>query len=68
MLEIVMSLVAAVACRFMQGRHTGRYLGLKQLTILVSAKQSRTSYPLLWHACYHTSRGPLVYAFPIGLI
>ena len=43
MLDIVMSLVAAVARRFMQGRHLARYLGSKQLTILVSAKQPRTS-------------------------
>jgi hypothetical protein len=44
MLEIVMSFVAAVARRFMQGCHTGRYLGSKQPTILVSAKQPRASH------------------------
>jgi hypothetical protein len=44
MQEIVISLVAAVACRFMQDRHAGRYLGSKRVTILVSAKQPRTSH------------------------
>jgi hypothetical protein len=34
---IVISLVAAVACRFMQDRHASRYLGSKRVTILVSA-------------------------------
>jgi hypothetical protein len=33
-----------VACRFMQDRHAGRYLGSKRVTILVSAKQPRTSH------------------------
>jgi hypothetical protein len=33
---IVISLVAAVACRFMQDRHAGRYLGSKRVTILVN--------------------------------
>jgi hypothetical protein len=36
MLEIIMSFVAAVTRRFVQGRHTSRYLGSKQLTILVT--------------------------------
>ena len=36
MQEIVISLVAAVACRFMQDRHAGRYLGSKRVTILVT--------------------------------
>jgi hypothetical protein len=35
MREIVNSLIAAVACRFIQDRHTGRYLGSKRMTILV---------------------------------
>jgi hypothetical protein len=34
--EIVISLVAAVACRFIQDRQAGQYLGLKRVTILVS--------------------------------
>jgi len=38
MLEIVMSFVAAVARRFIQGRHKDLYFGSKQLSILVSAK------------------------------
>jgi hypothetical protein len=41
---IFISLVAAVACRFMQDRYTGRYLGSKQVTILVSAKQPRSPH------------------------
>jgi hypothetical protein len=41
--EIVMSLIAVVARRFMQGRHADRYLGSKRVTILVSAKRPRTS-------------------------
>jgi hypothetical protein len=32
-LAIVMSLMAAVACRFMQDRYAGRYLGSKRVTI-----------------------------------
>jgi hypothetical protein len=32
------------ARKFMQVRHAGRYLGTKRLTILISAKQPRTSY------------------------
>jgi hypothetical protein len=35
MQEIVNSLVAAVACRFIQDRHAGRYLGPKRVAILV---------------------------------
>jgi hypothetical protein len=33
MQEIVNSVVAAVACRFMQNRHASRYLGSKRVTI-----------------------------------
>lgn len=40
--EIVISLIAAVARKFMQGRHGGRYLLSKRSTILVSAKRLRT--------------------------
>ena len=39
--EIVNSLVAAVACRFMQDRHAGRYLGSERVTILVGHGTAR---------------------------
>jgi hypothetical protein len=44
MLAIVVSLVAAVARKFMHDRHADLYLRLKQVTILVSAKQPRNIY------------------------
>jgi hypothetical protein len=56
MLAIIMSLVAAVARRFIQGRHADRYLGLKRVTILVKKRITRViliikliySLPSLW--------------------
>jgi hypothetical protein len=57
---IVISLVAAIACKFMQDRYAGRYLGSKRVTILVSTKRPRTSqkylrynvtYIIIWLAC-----------------
>jgi hypothetical protein len=42
--EIIISLAAVVACRFMQDRHAGRSFGAKRVTTLVSAKQPRTSH------------------------
>ena len=47
MQEIVISLVAAVACKFMHDRHADLYLGSKRVTILVSAKRPRTSQKYL---------------------
>jgi hypothetical protein len=41
MREIVNSLVAAVACRFMQDRYAGWYIGSKRVTILVRNSPAR---------------------------
>jgi hypothetical protein len=38
MQEIVISLIAAMARKFIYNRHADLYLGLKRVTILVSAK------------------------------
>ena len=47
MQEIVISLVAAVAHKFMHDRHADLYLGSKQVTILVSAKQPGNIYAVI---------------------
>jgi hypothetical protein len=47
MQEIVISLVAAVARKFMHDRHTDLYLGSERLPILVSAKQPRNIYAVM---------------------
>jgi hypothetical protein len=47
MQEIVISLVAAVARKFMHDRHADLYLGSKRVTILVSAKQPRNIYAVI---------------------
>lgn len=43
MREIVNILVAAVACRFIQDRHAGRYLGSKRVMILVGNSPARAT-------------------------
>lgn len=47
MQEIVISLVTAVARKFIHDRHANLYLGLKQVMILVSAKQPRDIYVVI---------------------
>jgi hypothetical protein len=46
MQEIVISLVAAVARKFMHDCHPDLYLGSKRVTILVSAKQLLDIYAI----------------------
>ncbi len=47
MQEIVISLVAAIARKFMYYRYADLYLGLHRVTILVSAKQPRNIYVVI---------------------
>ena len=47
MLEIVISLIAAIARKFIYNRYMDLYLGLKRVTILVSAKQPRNIYAVI---------------------
>jgi len=45
--DIIISLISATACKFMQSRHTDWYLQPKQLPITASAKQPRTSLVII---------------------
>jgi len=41
--EIIISIMAAVACRFIQDRHAGRYFGSKRMTVLVRSIHGPTA-------------------------
>jgi hypothetical protein len=47
MQEIVISLVAAMARKFIYDRHADLYLGSKRVTILVRVRQPRNIYAVI---------------------